>query len=56
MLRASRGSRNYDVSADGLRALVPRATTEDDTGFGAPTLRIVLNWFSKLQARVPTGR
>jgi Tol biopolymer transport system component len=46
--------RNYDVSPDGERFLVPQAATSAD-GVGAPDIVIVQNWFEELQRLVPTN-
>ena len=54
-LRSPLGSRNYDVSADGLRVLAPSALVSqgDVNGDG---LRIVLNWFDVVRQKLPTDR
>ena len=50
----------YDVAADGDRLLVisPNRGIADTLGdvFLSPPIHVVLNWFTELQARVPTGR
>ena len=45
----------YDVSPDGQRFLMMREGTRAD-GASQAQLVYVLNWFTELQARVPTGR
>ncbi|MDP6608152.1 MAG: hypothetical protein QF463_03715, partial [Vicinamibacterales bacterium] len=42
----------FDVSPDGRRFLT---ASDLDSGAGGE-LRVVLNWFEELKARVPTGR
>ena len=49
---------NYmrDTTADGQRVLMLRASGADGV-IGAPAhIRVVLNWFVDLRARIPTGR
>ena len=48
--------RNYDITLDGKRFLGVVAAGQSSTS-GAPTapqIRVVLNWFEELKARVPT--
>lgn len=50
------GKRNYDVSSDGQRLVVPSLNqTGSSDGQAATPLRIhvVLNWFEEIKARVP---
>lgn len=47
---------NFDLTADGQRLLV--ATNVDvgpDVQTATPRIRVILNWFEELKARVPTG-
>ena len=49
--------RSYDISPDGQRFLVIKEGGQADGSVAErQQLVIVLNWFSELQARVPTGR
>ncbi len=48
--------RTYDISSDGQRFLMIKAGSQADGTAVERQLVIVLNWFSELQARVPTGR
>ncbi len=41
----------YDVSANGERLLMVR-----DGASESAEIRVVLNWFEELKARVPTGQ
>ncbi len=43
---------NYDVSPDGQRFLMIKATEQEAT---SPQINVVLNWFEELKERVPTG-
>ena len=43
------GNANYDVSSDGVFVFVEDLGSQD----AAPELRLVLNWFEELKARVP---
>ncbi len=52
LLRLSRAGR-WEATKSGQRFLMIKEDTSDDA---APDqLVVVLNWFSELQARVPTG-
>jgi eukaryotic-like serine/threonine-protein kinase len=44
---------NYDVSPDGQRFLMLKATEQEQA---ATQINVVLNWFEELKQRVPTGR
>jgi hypothetical protein len=44
---------DYDVSADGQRFLMVKRA---DTEWSRVPIHVVLNWFSELERRVPTGR
>jgi hypothetical protein len=46
--------RPYDITPNGKRFLVavPEADAKDQTG----TLRVTMNWFDELKARVASGR
>ena len=49
--------RTYDIAPDGQRfAMVKEDAATNDSAAPAVRIRVVLNWFSDLQARVPTGR
>ncbi len=52
--------RTYDIAPDGQRFLMVKedAATDDltDPFAGLTQIHVVLNWFSELLARVPTGR
>ena len=55
----NRPGRSYDISLDGQRFLMIKEgvpDTTDDPFAGLTQIHVVLNWFSELQARVPTGR
>jgi Tol biopolymer transport system component len=43
---------NYDVSADGQRFLMIKASEQEQT---STQINVVLNWFEELKRRVPTG-
>ncbi len=45
----------YDISPDGQRFLMLKESGQAD-GANARELVVILNWFTELQARVPTGR
>lgn len=48
---------NFDVTADGQRLLVTTNVDVDSDGRSAtPRIRVILDWFEELKARVPTGR
>jgi hypothetical protein len=48
-----RSFQNYDVSPDGQRFLMVKATEQAQ----APTqINVVLNWFEELRRRVPAGK
>ena len=49
-----RGRSSYDVAPDG-RIVIIRSGGEDSDA-APPQIHVVLNWFTELQARVPTGR
>ncbi len=52
-------SRTYDIAPDGQRFLMLKgrgSAAADDPFFGLTQIHVVLNWFSELQARVPTGQ
>jgi hypothetical protein len=45
---------NYDVSPDGQRFLMVKATEQEQA---APTqINVVLNWFEELKQKVPAGK
>jgi eukaryotic-like serine/threonine-protein kinase len=44
---------NYDVSPDGQRFLMVKASAQESS---PPQINIVLNWFEDLKRRVPTGK
>jgi hypothetical protein len=45
---------NYDVTPDGQRFLMVRATgADDEAGSPRPEIHIVLDWFDELRERVP---
>ena len=50
-------ARQYDVEADGQRfvglILAGSATSNDASASTNPEIRVVLNWFEELKARVP---
>jgi Tol biopolymer transport system component len=48
---AGAGAPNYDVTADGQRFVMVKAT---ETGSAPSQLNVVLNWFEELKRRVPT--
>ena len=51
--------RTYDIAPDGERFLMIKrdvTANADDPFAGLTQIHIVLNWFTDLQARVPTGR
>ncbi len=56
----SGGGRDYDIAPEGQRFLMIREGREsaesDDPFAGLSRIHVVLNWFTELQARVPTGR
>ncbi len=55
----TRAGRSYDIAPDGQRFLMVKtgASAEgDDELTGLTQIVVVQNWFSELQARVPTGR
>jgi hypothetical protein len=43
---------NYDVSADGQRFLMVKASEQEQA---ATQIDVVLNWFEELRQRVPSG-
>jgi len=43
----------YDVSADGQRFLMVKATEQSSS---ATQINVVLNWFEELKQKVPTGK
>jgi hypothetical protein len=45
-------STSYDVSADGQRFLMVKATEQASS---ATQINVVLNWFEELKQKVPTG-
>jgi serine/threonine-protein kinase len=46
--------RNHDVTPDGKRFIgISAALTADESGASLPEIRVVLNWFTELKARVP---
>ncbi len=52
-----RTRRTYDLAPDGQRFLmVKEGAATDDSAGPAVQIHVVLNWFSELQAQVPTGR
>lgn len=53
----SESSGQHAITPDGQRLLLIRhGSVDDNTPSAEPTIHVVLNWFSDLQARVPTGR
>ena len=52
--RTARTSRFYDIAPDGRFLLLKATGTTDDTD--SSQVHLVQNWFTELQARVPTGR
>jgi Tol biopolymer transport system component len=48
-----RTSQDYDVSQDGQRFLMLKATEQ---GQGPSQINVVLNWFEELKQKVPTGK
>jgi serine/threonine-protein kinase len=49
--------RHYDVSVDGQRFLLLKDATSPNTRQAAePELRVALNWFEELKAKVPTTK
>ena len=51
---AGNSGRHYDVSADGKRfLLIKDAPAPDGQQSAAPEIRVVLNWFEELKAKVP---
>jgi Tol biopolymer transport system component len=52
----SRGGRNYDVSSDGQRIVVPslpQAASLAEQAAAPLRIHVVLNWFEEIKARVP---
>ena len=50
----SGGVANYDVAPSGDRfVMVEEPATEGGGATGPPALRLVVNWFEELRARVP---
>jgi serine/threonine-protein kinase len=46
--------RNHDVTPDGKRFIgITAALTADESAASLPEIRVVLNWFTELKARVP---
>jgi len=43
----------YDVSADGQRFLMVKATEQSSS---ATQINVVLNWFEELKQKIPTGK
>ena len=43
---------NYDVSADGQRFLMVKASEQEQA---STQIDVVLNWFEELKRRVPSG-
>ena len=53
--RPQNAERNYDITRDGKRFLgVVVAGSTAAAATAAPQIRVVLNWFEELKARVPT--
>ena len=49
--------RFYDIAPEGQRFLMVSSQASGETGAALrPQINVVQNWFSELQARVPTGR
>jgi hypothetical protein len=48
--------RSFDLMPDGTHIISLRETPDDNGHTVAPEIRIVVNWFEELKARLPAGR